>query len=240
MIEKIAATLVGAGNPMPGSQSLPYARVEVMEVARHFDARHRLLLFEEDVTKTALIGAFPATYVHLACHGTLDLEDPLKSQLQLAGDDTISLRDILQQKVFADTRLVVLSSCESAITGLHALPDEVLGLPASFLEAGVSGIIGSQWLVNDLSTALLMGKLYASHFEGPGSDSAPMSPQRALQHAQQWLRDVTVEELMSLLESLPRDSAVAVQGRVRFAFVKSSHRPFEDPFYWAPFVFVGA
>jgi CHAT domain-containing protein len=40
------------------------------------------------------------------------------------------------------------------------LPDEVVALPTGLLQAGVAGIVASQWSVPDRATAMLMAEFY--------------------------------------------------------------------------------
>jgi CHAT domain-containing protein len=113
----------------------------------------------------------------------------------------------------------VLSASETAMPGLK-LPDEVIGLPASLLESGFGGVIGSLWNVPDVSTALLMERFYEA-WRSEGHD-----PPKALQHAQQWLRDSTGIELYGRFRDLGLQ-------------YEPTSRPFNDPYYWSAFVFVG-
>ena len=79
--------------------------------------------------------------------------------------------------------LVVLSACQTAITDLKDLPEEAIGLPGGFVQAGVPGVVGTLWPVNDLSTMLLMAKFYECHLK------EELAPAAALRKAQLWLRD---------------------------------------------------
>jgi CHAT domain-containing protein len=63
------------------------------------------------------------------------------------------------------------------------LVDEVIGLPAGFLQAGVAGVIGTSWEVGDESAALLVRRF----FDTWGGER----PAAALRAAQRWLRDST-------------------------------------------------
>jgi CHAT domain-containing protein len=247
--------LAGVGNPQPGPKPLPYARAELEEVAAFF-AGESHPLYEETATKVALLEALPgASHVHLACHGLFDLENPLNSHVQLANREPLTLREIMEEEIFATAQLVALSACQSAITEFRHLPDEVIGLPAGLVQAGVPGVVGTLWPVEDLSTALVMVRFYEYYLRGdPATGEGPMSPARALRRAQYWLRTVTAGELLdyfqqhkALHEARRRaerkrmPEAVAAEGVVRFALEDAEARPFADsPYHWAPFIFVGA
>ena len=244
-------TLAGVGNPLPHPKPLPFARAELEEVADLFTAETRRPLYEEQATRSALLQRLPgATHVHLACHGLFDLETPLASRLELSRQEALTLGQVLDELAseLEQARLVVLSACQSAIPEFRRLPDEVIGLPTGFFQAGVPGVVGTLWPVNDLSTALLMLKFYEYHLRG---DEGP-SPARALRRAQRWLRDVTAGELLDYFERhhalhkahrqaererMPEEMAAA--GVSRFVWQEPEVQPFADPYYWAPFIFVG-
>jgi CHAT domain-containing protein/tetratricopeptide (TPR) repeat protein len=247
--------LAGVGNPLPNPTPLPFAQAEVEEVAACFvEARPA---YGEAATKPSLLAAAAgATHVHLACHGRFDPAEPLRSELLLAGDgqaDPLSLREIIAERPFAEARLVVASACQTAITDFNRLPDEAIGLPAGFLEAGTPGMVGTLWQVADLSTALMMARFYQYHLRGdPEHGEGPMGPARALRLAQRWLARVTAEELtvyfathqglheaLRQAEKVRLPGEVAAAGVVRFGLEDPTARPFASPYYWAPFVFVG-
>ncbi|HET9254020.1 MAG TPA: CHAT domain-containing protein, partial [Pseudonocardiaceae bacterium] len=179
--------VAGVGNPLPHPNPLPFMQDELEKVVACFSQARPL--YGPEATKQALLkAAVGATHVHLSCHGLYDPDQPLSSQLQLAGEQPLSLGEILTERPFADARLVVASACQTAITDFIRLPDEVIGLPAGFLAAGTPGVVGTLWPVNDRSTALLMAQFYRYHLHGdPTTGQGPMAPVRALRHAQRWL-----------------------------------------------------
>ena len=151
----------------------------------------------------------------------------------------------VNSEAFSNARLVTLSTCQSAIHEFHRVADEVINLPSGFLQAGVPGVIGSLWPVNDVSTALLMMKFYEELLSGNGE---PMPPSRALRQAQQWLRKVTAGELAALFKSerqkaaANNDSSYDVISKAWRRFVSMTPptiAPFADPVYWGAFTFTG-
>jgi CHAT domain-containing protein/tetratricopeptide (TPR) repeat protein len=244
--------LTGIGNPMDNPVPLRYACAELEQVATFFapDASHPLC--EHDATKTALMADLPgATYIHLSCHGVFDLDEPLNSHLQLANGETLALREILEFEHLKYARLAVLSACQTAITDFNKLPDEAIGLPAGFFQAGVPGVVGTLWPVNDLSTMLLMVRFYEFHLQGdPATGEGPVPPARALCRAQLWLRDVTNAELGERFEVYKQTAPDAPDSsRMPYAFAREmfvehtlrdpNERPFAHPYYWAAFAFYG-
>jgi CHAT domain len=80
-------------------------------------------------------------------------QSALESHL-LVADGVISVRDLLSEDL-RHMRLAVLSACESARVSTE-LPDEVVALPASLMQAGAAGVIGSLWPVSDRAALKVM------------------------------------------------------------------------------------
>ena len=214
--------LLGIGNPLPSHQPLAGAESELAEIAALFPEECRLTWFGADATRDVLLAGIPrATHLHFACHGAFDAREPLQSSLELAGG-RLTLQDLLEgEERPARARLAVLSACQSALTDFLSLPDEVIGFPAGFLQAGVPGVIASLWPVSDLATALLAVKFYELHLDG-------LPPAEALRDAQRWLRAATRKELDFFIAQHPRLQDLAAA-------------PFANaPFAWAGFAFYGA
>ncbi|HKZ86423.1 MAG TPA: CHAT domain-containing protein [Anaerolineae bacterium] len=223
-------TLLGVGNPLPlpeDMKPLVFARPELEEITPLFNEQ-ATVLYEQDAARTAVDAQLGATlYLHLSCHGKFNPVEPLESGVVLSNGEMITLRDLLARQRLSGTRLVVLSACQTAITDFNELPEEAIGLPAGFLQAGVPGVVGTLWPVYDFSTALLMIKFYEYHLKGDARTGvSPMQPAVALRQAQLWLREATKADLT---EVLPGPFGQNQQ-----------EKPFAHPYYWAPFVFYGA
>ena len=161
------------------------------------------------------------------------------SALALAGEDRLTLADILNHLDLSGARLAVLSACQTAITEFQRVPDEAIGLPAGFLQAGVRGVIGTLWPVYDVSTALLMGRFYRHHLQDG------LSPAAALRRAQQWLRESTADELdlVSHFERRYQESGQTDKkafSRMAYYRIHGDEKPFAHPYYWAAFAYHGA
>lgn len=118
------------------------------------------------------------------------------------------------------------------------VPDEAIGLPAGFLQAGVPGVIGTLWPVVEISTTLLLERFYRCHLVDG------LAPAVALNHAQRWLRDATVTDLGLVarykrhLAGPGRNDANALR-TLRYARAHPAGRPFAHPYYWAAFTYTG-
>jgi CHAT domain-containing protein len=183
------------GNPLPlpaGVGSLPGAAREARQVATliieqaHGQVRS---LMKTAATRAAVVDALRAgsmtlTHAHFACHGVAIPDDPDQSALILAQGEPLTVRDLLDPTPavrFRHLRLAALSACQTGIPGT-TLPDEVVGLPAGWLQAGAAGVLASLWPVSDAATVALMTRFYELHLLDQ------VGPVDALWLAQRWLR----------------------------------------------------
>jgi CHAT domain-containing protein len=240
-------SLMAVGDPFTeGIPDLPFARTEVEEVAKLFP--RSLSLYERDATVQEVLKNFGGTtHLHFSCHGYFNPDSPLDSGILLSNNENMTLRNLLDQSGLSGTRLAVLSACQTAITDFKRLPEEAIGLPAGFLQAGVQGVIGTLWPVNDFSTALLMIQFYRYHINGdPDTREGPMRPAAALRKAQIWLRNVKNRDIkeyvkIALPEFHSRLTASQADGIYKaLALENENVNPFEHPYFWAGFTFNGA
>jgi len=214
--------LLLGGDPSPrlhGVSELPYAQAEAdtaREIAKRFGYEEKNIhyLRSNEVTKEKVVEALKHTwYAHLAVHGIYQAGNPRRSHLLLAGsenlregDRCIFLSEALERKTAdgSDTlnlegmRLLVLSACETALIDVSQVPDEVIGLAAGFLQAGVAGVIASLWAVDDLATYLLMSRFTQLYL----NPQQTWSPARALAEAQRWLREEATNTVLMRYEPL--------------------------------------
>jgi CHAT domain-containing protein len=264
-----ALRLAGVGNP---TEDLRFAGPELRSICDLLPLGATTAFYKQDATRSAIWAALPGSTIgHFSCHGSF-AADPLDSALHLAAGDRITLRELItgDTSALADLRMVVLSACQTAINDFQRLPDESIGLPGGFLQAGVPAVVGTLWSVNDLSTALLMHRFYELHLHGDASAGlAPQPPARALRQAQLWLRDLTYQELSTYLEAYEQrtpafaditqlfapttaspEAVERLSGQVinegftrirrRLLAGRMSDRPFGEPIFWAAFAFHGA
>lgn len=168
--------LMAVENPdgtLPGTREEVYTVLSLFENAKHLPGKQATL-------KTVRENMQTADLLHFATHGQAGWQEEEQARLKLADGD-LTLPDIFELRLHR-ARLAVLSACETGVPGLKLI-DEMIGLPAGMMQAGVPGVVGSLWSVNDMSTALLMKRFYQFWRE----ESKP--PQEALRQAQIWLRD---------------------------------------------------
>lgn len=164
--------LLAIGNPITERIAflgkLPYAEKEVKHIAQLFGDQNVTMQIGEAATKDKFEQLVPnASEIHLATHGLVDEEHPMKSALVLAptdqDDGMLTVRDIITLKNM-HARMVVLSACQTGrgkITG-----DGVVGLSRAFIIAGAPSVLVSQWNVDDIMTEFQMEKFYRYYLKG--------------------------------------------------------------------------
>ena len=206
---------------------LPHTRLEVeAALAGREDALH--LRGEQAMRSVILEKVRNRSLLHFACHSNLSISEPLESGLVMANDEIVSVRDLFTASL-QGTRLAVLSACDTAVADIH-LPDEIVGLPTSLLQAGAAGIIASLWPVMDESTMLLMRRFYKAW------QHEHLEPADALRSAQRWMRDSTNSEKRELVSEL---SPPAVTRSERLYNLWATSRGYLHPDHWAAFTYMG-
>lgn len=235
---QLPETLLAIADPQPVKAApLDYAESEVA-VAASVLPRHQVLS-HGDATRDRVQAVLPDyTVLHCCCHGYVNWAEPLASGLMMAGDEVLSLGDVLELRL-TGARLAVLSACETGVAGV-ALPDEVVSLPTGLLQAGFAGVAASLWSVEDVSTTMLMVRFYQLW------RVAGWEPGAALRGAQRWLRDTTNGEKAAYFKGLLSGGAevgvdVGTVDRLYKAVVlaEPGERSFDHPFRWAAFHYVG-
>jgi CHAT domain-containing protein/tetratricopeptide (TPR) repeat protein len=234
--------LLAVGNPLPlprSMQSLAFAAAEAEALGSMFGPGSHVLVATKATREGLLSNLEGTTHLHLACHGSFDVDEPLDSGFVLSGGERLTLRDLLDGDLdLSPARLAVLSACQSGISEYRRVPDEAIGLPAGFLQAGVPGVVSTLWPVNDVSTALLVAEFYRLML------AELLDPAAAMRGAQEFVRISTAQQL-DLADWFERRYQ-ASGGTDRDAFEAAVYyranpegRPFEHPRYWAGFVFTG-
>ena len=120
-----------------------------------------------------------ASWVHFACHGVQDSENPTASALLLSGSSRLTLSEIIKMKL-SSKDLAFLSACQTA-TGSEGLSDEVVHLAAGMLSVGYRGVIATMWSISDLHAPTVANDVYAHLFKDREPNSTKAA--EALHHA---------------------------------------------------------
>ncbi|MCC9311812.1 CHAT domain-containing protein [Kitasatospora sp. RB6PN24] len=225
-----APRLVAVADP---DGSLPGSRSEVAEILTMFQpfGEARCTVGREATVSWMLDHLTEASYLHLGCHGGAGLGSQGGSLLLADGRLDI---ETLTRHQLPDCRLTVASACQSGHYAIDETPDEFLGLPAGFLQAGAACAVTSLWQVDDLATAVLMTHFYELLFPARSVDSLP--PVAALRGSRAWLRRLTWDDLAQYASSHPHLAALLHRHVPRTATSRGQEvRPFASPFHWAAF-----
>ncbi|KAG1730520.1 CHAT domain-containing protein [Suillus paluster] len=105
------------------------------------------------------------TWVHLACHGKQDREQPYNSRFAMR-DEPLTLLDIMENDT-PQAEFAFLSACHTAV-GDEETPDEVIHLAAGMQFSGFKSVIGTLWAVDDAVVKHVVEAFYENLFKKEG------------------------------------------------------------------------
>jgi CHAT domain-containing protein len=183
----------------------------------------------EQATYAAFVdGLGEQSVVHLACHGLARPDQPLDSHVLMANDERLTIRGMLVTTRLRGVRVCFLSACDTAVSG-QVLPHEVVAMPSAMLQLGSAGVAAAQWLVGDVTAAVLALRFYQLW-------QPPLAPAGAFAQAQRWLRTATRSEVSAML----RQSYSTVDGiGEMIAELPLRTVPFAAAVDWAAFSYFG-
>ena len=229
--DEVLALALGS-EPVGGYEALPGTAIEIDQLGRLYNEDKFVNQSGTSFTETFFKKQAPDYgYVHLATHGVLNSYQPLYSHIVMHGtpedDGRLTVDEIFNMHI--NGRLVALSACETALGDLgHS--DELVGLSRAFIYAGAPAVVVSLWKVEDATTAWLMTRFHQYLIAGSDMAEALTAAQRDLITRQfdatkvkvRGLKDVVMDE--SIMKTLQGQQA----------------RSLRNPFYWAPFILIGA
>jgi CHAT domain-containing protein len=242
--DKGIGALVAGVSDYGGERDLPNSRAEVENIAALFGVDP--LLDAAVSVESVRSGSAGKAFLHLSCHGGFGWGgNAFASALYLGNDEVLPLPEIIAHFNLHQTRLVVLSACETGIVDVQAAPDEFVGLPAGFMQAGALAVVSSLWTVDDRSTALLMERMYKLIL----NENNPLEPLRALHKAQSWMRNATRREIGDYYQACltnpkshmsQQEAASAYSAYIEITQRgKPDDKPYAHPVYWGAFMYSG-
>lgn len=205
--------IVAFGNPTVDQQveSLPFAELEVGEIARLFEGS---TIFTRDDASKENFAAHWAKHqlIHIAAHTRL-IDGQAEILLAPADHGTLQMGELFDLPRNETTRFMVLSSCQTALDPELALliwqnqeAKSIASAPLTsvahtLLLVGIPSVLATLWEIDDQATALMMKGFYSHLKQGKG-------PYQALRAVQ--------------LEMSRRQDR------------------YSQPYYWSGFVFYGA
>jgi len=188
----------------PNLPPIPFTRKEIHDLKVIMDKLHiHALLLEDDAATTDKVKEEmnACSWVHFACHGIQDAEDPLKSGVHLH-DGRLELLEIMRQKI-SNPELAFLSACQTSKGDLK-MSEEVVHLTAGMLAAGYRGVVGTMWSISDFHGPQFAKLFYQYLLEKMGEDG-PDSTRAAyaLDHATRKVRESLGESEAAFLTWVP-------------------------------------
>ena len=224
------AVVVGdpATNPARGLPRLPGAAIEARLVAQAYGVEP---LLGADATEAAVRHALPGSSIaHFATHGLLDDTAPNLSSLVFAGDDDLTVAELLGLDL--DLDLAVLSACDTGRGNLTSA-GEVIGLARGFLAAGCRHSVVSLWPVDDVAACITM-TTFAERI------AAGTSIADALADARNETRRLGNDRKTRYLQLANGTHSAPQRSRARDDRALSTVLPPADhPYWWAAFVHIG-
>jgi CHAT domain-containing protein len=163
--------------------------------------------------------------LHIATHGSFNPKDITASFLLLGNGDRLPITDIANLNSLSTIHLVVLSACETGISGAGQDGTEISGISGYFLRRGAKSVLASLWSVNDASTALIMQQFYQT------LSQTKLTKAEALQKIQQ-------DFISGKLTTKQADAIDRAGGR-RYIEGQPPIESFAHPYFWAPFILTG-
>ncbi|KAG2136389.1 CHAT domain-containing protein [Suillus clintonianus] len=151
----------------------------------------------DNATQASALNALRCnTWVHLACHGKQDHEQPYNSRFAMR-DKPLTLLDIMENNS-PQAEFTFLSVCHTAV-GDEQTPDEAIHLAAGLQFAGFKSVIGTLWVVNDALAKYVVEAFYQKMFEdlNDGGGMECTKAAQALNHATNTVKEeVPLEQRM--------------------------------------------
>jgi tetratricopeptide (TPR) repeat protein len=177
------ADFVGFGNPafdralpeFADLAPLPGAEVEVEEIAGLFGPRGIALCGTRATEDELRSWARRCRYLHLATHGLVDLDNPMRSGIvlsaatsvrmidQWSNDDVLHGYEMVDLDIAAD--LVVVASCRTGFGGEWA-GEGLASVGSALLQGGARWVLVGLWPVGDLASVSFMRVLYEALLDG--------------------------------------------------------------------------
>ncbi|KAG2122495.1 CHAT domain-containing protein [Suillus clintonianus] len=118
---------------------------------------------KDEATQAGALNALQCnTWVHLACHGKQDLEQPYNSCFSMR-DKPVTLLDIMENNS-PQAEFAFLSACHTAV-GDEETPDEAIHLAAGLQFSGFKTVVGTLWGVSDVLAKHVVEAFYEKMFE---------------------------------------------------------------------------
>ncbi|KAE9396183.1 hypothetical protein BT96DRAFT_1041257, partial [Gymnopus androsaceus JB14] len=138
---KLPTVLIVSQPETPGFSRLPGTVDEAEAIQKYTLSKYTCHLNHDAATSETVMRAIGNyNFIHFACHGIQDIQDPLNSAFALY-DQRLKLKTLMGLSLNS-VQLAFLSACQTA-TGDENLPEEAVHLAASMLAVGYPSVIAS-------------------------------------------------------------------------------------------------
>lgn len=164
--------------------------------------------------------------------------DQGRSGVVLTGSSPTTVSEIMAWRAEPPPRLVYLSACSTNFINVERDLNAFVGLNTAFLSSGASRVIGAQWAVNDVASALLAARFYQELLR------QRRSPPAALRAAQNWLKRASSVELAGFVQTLLETGVLveadgdAILGQL--VDLSGDAPPYSNPYFWVGFQLFGS
>ncbi|VDB84775.1 unnamed protein product [Peniophora sp. CBMAI 1063] len=181
--------------PRLESAPLPFVRDETDRLRAIMPGEgHEFLEDEQASVESTLAAINRHSWVHFACHGSQNSEDPTLTAIELH-DKPLTLGTLMHH-VSENAELAFLSACETAV-GDRKIPEESAHLAAGMLAVGFKGVVATMWSIKDEDAPIIVEAFYKKLLELRTSGDVPLGhtgAAYALHHATMVLKDTVGED----------------------------------------------
>jgi len=134
----------------PGLPKIPSTTAEVQKTREQLEKRgiRSLLCMGSEATVDVVLELMEScSCVHLACHTSQKINNPLGSAIHLY-DRPLTLSEIMKKKL-PNAGLAFMSACQTS-SGDETLPEEAVHLAAGMLAAGYKSVVATMWSISDV------------------------------------------------------------------------------------------
>jgi CHAT domain-containing protein len=147
----------------PGAQPIPKTEDEVKIVQQLTTSARALNLERENATvQRVRDGMMESDWIHLACHGQQNPDNPMESGF-LLHDKILKLSEIVKMSM-PRADFAFLSACQTAM-GDEKIAEESVHLAAGMLLSGCHGVIATTWSIRDDDGPKVAQEVYSRMFK---------------------------------------------------------------------------
>jgi len=191
----------------PGLAKIPCTVEEVQQA--HEELRKRgipsTVYMSKDATADRVLESLQSyPFVHLACHASQGLKDPLDSAIHLY-DRPLKLSEIMK-KCLPEVEFAFMSACQTS-TGDDNFPEEAIHLAAGMLATGYRSVVATMWSISDKHAPQIAEVFYknllGNNLPEAGLTMDVTASARALHFAVRSLRESSQNSTETLLAWIP-------------------------------------